>query len=129
MRKAVKEYRYEVDECKMSEECHQYLAQLQKDWERRRLLQAREVAETEQHEPVDGQSLSNESFDSQNSSLSSSKRSNESSLTSDPRSLVEQQIDDVFGSQKSSWNAYEPLERPGCISEYLDPRAMVRRIR
>lgn len=33
MRKAVKEYRYEVEETKMSEECAQYLAQLQKDWE------------------------------------------------------------------------------------------------
>lgn len=33
MRKAAKEYRYEVDEAKMSEECTQYLDQLQKDWE------------------------------------------------------------------------------------------------
>ena len=33
MRKAVKDYRYEVDEPKMSEECAQYLAQLHKDWE------------------------------------------------------------------------------------------------
>ncbi|KAE8245378.1 hypothetical protein A4X13_0g5953 [Tilletia indica] len=35
MRKAVKEYRYEVGEGRMSEECLQYLEQLQKDWERR----------------------------------------------------------------------------------------------
>lgn len=33
MRRAVKDYRYEVEETKMSEECSQYLAQLQKDWE------------------------------------------------------------------------------------------------
>ncbi|KAK0530520.1 hypothetical protein OC835_003988 [Tilletia horrida] len=35
MRKAVKDYRYEVGEGRMSEECLQYLEQLQKDWERR----------------------------------------------------------------------------------------------
>ena len=33
MRKVSKEYRYEVDEPKMSDECQQYLQQLQKDWE------------------------------------------------------------------------------------------------
>lgn len=37
MRRAVRDYRYEVNESKMSEECVQYLAQLQKDWERRRV--------------------------------------------------------------------------------------------
>ena len=37
MRRAVREYRYEINEGRMTEECAQYLAQLQKDWERRRL--------------------------------------------------------------------------------------------
>lgn len=37
MRRAVKDYRYEVNEGKMTEECTQYLAQLQKDWERHRI--------------------------------------------------------------------------------------------
>lgn len=37
MRRAVRDYRYEVNESRMSEECVQYLAQLQKDWERRRV--------------------------------------------------------------------------------------------
>jgi hypothetical protein len=37
MRRAVREYRYEVGESKMTEECSQYLAQLQKDWERQRV--------------------------------------------------------------------------------------------
>jgi len=35
MQKAVKDYRYEVGETRMTEECVQYLEQLQKDWERR----------------------------------------------------------------------------------------------
>jgi hypothetical protein len=37
MRRAVKDYKYEVQEGRMTEECIQYLAQLQKDWERQRV--------------------------------------------------------------------------------------------
>ncbi len=37
MRRAVKDYRYEVNEPRMSDECSQYLSQLQRDWERRRI--------------------------------------------------------------------------------------------
>jgi hypothetical protein len=37
MRRAVRDYKYEVNETRMTEECNQYLAQLQKDWERHRV--------------------------------------------------------------------------------------------
>lgn len=37
MRRAVRDYKYEVEEGKMNEECIQYLTQLQKDWERHRV--------------------------------------------------------------------------------------------
>jgi hypothetical protein len=37
MRRAIRDYRYEVNEGRMTEECTQYLAQLQKDWERHRV--------------------------------------------------------------------------------------------
>lgn len=37
MRRAVRDYKYEVNEGRMTEECNQYLAQLQKDWERHRV--------------------------------------------------------------------------------------------
>lgn len=37
MRRAVRDYRYEVNEGRMTEECVQYLTQLQKDWERHRV--------------------------------------------------------------------------------------------
>ena len=37
MRRAVKDYKYELNEPRMSEDCSQYLAQLQKDWERQRV--------------------------------------------------------------------------------------------
>lgn len=37
MRRAVRDYKYELNEPRMSEDCSQYLAQLQKDWERQRV--------------------------------------------------------------------------------------------
>lgn len=44
MRRAVQNYRYEVNEGKMADECSQYLLQLQRDWEHRRQIP---TAETE----------------------------------------------------------------------------------
>ena len=52
MRRVVKDYRYEVGETRMSEECLQYLDQLIIDWKRRQddqLQQAREQARVVQH--------------------------------------------------------------------------------
>ncbi|GAA5991524.1 hypothetical protein JCM10908_005743 [Rhodotorula pacifica] len=37
LRRAVREYRYEVDETKMDEDCVEYLAQVEKQWERQQL--------------------------------------------------------------------------------------------
>lgn len=37
MRRAVRDYKYEVNEGRMTDECVQYLTQLQKDWERHRV--------------------------------------------------------------------------------------------
>ena len=37
MRRAVRDYKYEINEGRMTEECNQYLQQLQKDWERHRV--------------------------------------------------------------------------------------------
>lgn len=37
MRRAVRDYKYEVNEGRMTEECVQYITQLQKDWERHRV--------------------------------------------------------------------------------------------
>jgi len=43
MWRAVREYRLEVNEGKMAEECAQYLALLQKDWERRKVQMTQEA--------------------------------------------------------------------------------------
>lgn len=37
MRRAIRDYKYEVNEGRMTEECAQYLEQLQKDWEKHRV--------------------------------------------------------------------------------------------
>lgn len=37
MRRAVRDYKFEVNEGRMTDECIQYLTQLQKDWERHRV--------------------------------------------------------------------------------------------
>ena len=50
MRRAVKDYRFEVNEGKMTDECAQYLAQLQKDWEKRRVQLSVEAMQDHQRE-------------------------------------------------------------------------------
>ena len=47
MRRAVRDYRYEVNEGRMTDECVQYLTQLQKDWERHRVKLGVEVMRKE----------------------------------------------------------------------------------
>jgi len=58
MRRAVREYRYEVNEGRMTEECTQYLAQLQKDWERHRVKLGVEALRKEVRVPFFGFRLS-----------------------------------------------------------------------
>jgi hypothetical protein len=57
MRRAVRDYKYEVNEDKMTEECSQYLAQLQKDWERHRVKLGVEALRKEVSNPLHSQSL------------------------------------------------------------------------
>jgi hypothetical protein len=47
MRRAVRDYKYEVNESRMTDECIQYLTQLQKDWERHRVKLEVEVLRKE----------------------------------------------------------------------------------
>jgi hypothetical protein len=60
MRRAVRDYRYEVSEPRMDEECVQYLSQLQKDWERRRVRMGVEALQNQvQHYRYYGPSIIN----------------------------------------------------------------------
>ena len=55
MRRAVRDYKYEVNEGHMTDECSQYLAQLQKDWERHRLKVGVEALKKEVSHAMEGQ--------------------------------------------------------------------------
>jgi len=59
MRRAVRDYRFEVNEPRMSEDCSQYLAQLQKDWERQRVRLGVEALrkEVSEHYPANSSRL------------------------------------------------------------------------
>ncbi len=51
LRRAVRDYRYEVNEARMSEECAQYLLQAHEDWERS--VQAHQISEMERSKSTD----------------------------------------------------------------------------
>ncbi|KAH8921867.1 hypothetical protein BT69DRAFT_1243769 [Atractiella rhizophila] len=98
LRKAVRDYRYEVDETRMPEECNQYLLQVQKQWERQRL-------ESKMHAEREG------------------KLGDDSDAKSDT-SDVEKMIDDVFSSP-ASYARYSPPGGVECLGELLDSRYML----
>lgn len=99
MRKAVREYRYEVNEGRMTEECSQYLAQLQRDWEKRRIQLKFEEAE---------------------------RRRSESEGSVASTSVVEEAtpIDALFDGS-TSLAEFVPQTAPECFGELLDSRHML----
>jgi hypothetical protein len=64
MRRAVRDYKYEVNENHMTEECSQYLAQLQKDWERHRVKLGVEALRKEVCDPLASLSRNSDDFGS-----------------------------------------------------------------
>ncbi|KLO14496.1 hypothetical protein SCHPADRAFT_872681 [Schizopora paradoxa] len=82
MRRAVRDYRYEVNEPHMADDCVQYLAQLQKDWERQRVKMGVEALRKEMNgrdsdsdETGSSRSGSRDDAASARSSVTSSKES------------------------------------------------------
>ncbi|KAK9894291.1 hypothetical protein P389DRAFT_163384 [Cystobasidium minutum MCA 4210] len=122
LQKAVKDYRHEVEETKIAEECTQYLSQLQKDWERRRMLQGLEVT-AQQLSRGPSSSSSAASIDSQQTGTSVSLQSNESSRTSDMRSDSERHIDEIFGDPTArKYDGFVPVLRRENFGELLEAR-------
>ncbi|KIJ45525.1 hypothetical protein M422DRAFT_67024 [Sphaerobolus stellatus SS14] len=124
MRRAVRDYRYEVSETRMSEECSQYLIQLQKDWERRRVrlgVEAlrREMGDKDYDREGSVASTINEVPEdvSQTPSLSGSTQS--SQLTRAQRG-----IDLLFSRdyERAEWEAPQP---PEALGELRDSRHML----
>jgi hypothetical protein len=99
MRKAVRDYRFEVGEGKMTDECAQYLVQLQKDWERRRVVQS--MQEMERRRVSEG--------------------SDDSCVAETDDSTP---IDSLFDGTTALAD-FTPQSAPECIGELLDSRFML----
>lgn len=103
LRRAVRDYRYEVDEPKISEDCTQYLLQIQKQWER---LRVQKTVDEAQGTPE--------------SARSTSPTESNISIQSD----VVRMIDEVF-SDPSSFGHYTPPGGSEALGELLNSRYMV----
>ena len=139
MRRAVRDYRYEVSENHMTEECSQYLAQLQKDWERQRVklgvealrktvgalylrrrlyLTSEQIVDRDESDSDinDGASANQANQAAQAAQTASESESNEAS--------AQKSIDDLFSRtfDKSEW---VPPKPPAVLGELLDSRHML----
>ncbi|KAI0080315.1 hypothetical protein K474DRAFT_1769549 [Panus rudis PR-1116 ss-1] len=119
MRRAVRDYRYEVNEGRMTEECIQYLAQLQKDWERHRVKLGVEAIRKE---------LGERDKEREGTVSPTPDDSDPSPPLLPPLSpgvaAAQRNIDMLFdkGFEKSAW---EPAKPPEALGELLDSRYML----
>ncbi|KZT75110.1 hypothetical protein DAEQUDRAFT_720328 [Daedalea quercina L-15889] len=122
MRRAVRDYRYEVNEPRMTDECTQYLAQLQKDWERHRIKLGVEALRKEigerDRDREEGLSVSPSLHDVPIDD------GRQSPVSSQETSAAQRNIDALFDRswEKSSW---EPARAPDPLGELLDSRYML----
>nr|GAT44119.1 predicted protein [Mycena chlorophos] len=118
MRRAVREYKYEVNEPRMPEECVQYLTQLQKDWERHRVKLGVEALRKERD--TDRDSVS--SFATESHSVTGPAST--PSIASSESSANQQGIDLLFEKSQDK-PAWEPAKAPQVLGELLDSRHML----
>jgi len=118
MRRAVRDYKYEVQEGRMTEECSQYLAQLQKDWERHRVKLGVEALrkEMEDHERDDTSSILNDDV--------SARAVSSAGSVSTEASSTQHNIDLLF-DQEQDGASWEPVRPPEVLGEFLDSRYML----
>ncbi|GJJ09439.1 hypothetical protein Clacol_003661 [Clathrus columnatus] len=121
MRRAVRDYRYEISEGRMSEECAQYLAQLHKDWERRRIKLGVEAIRRDMHER-DNDRESNISSTVNDSSEGASYA--ESTSTISERSENQRDIDLLFSKEQGRGSWRSP-RTPDVLGELQDSRYML----
>ncbi|EIW86798.1 hypothetical protein CONPUDRAFT_161452 [Coniophora puteana RWD-64-598 SS2] len=119
MRRAVRDYKYEVNEGRMTEECFQYLTQLQKDWERHRVKIGVEALRKEMGDREREREEYEDSVSHDEAPNSSSRP--ESSIEID---VAQRNIDLMFdkSAEKSDW---EPSRPPQALGELLDSRFML----
>ncbi|GAA5937900.1 hypothetical protein JCM3775_002391 [Rhodotorula graminis] len=110
LRKAVREYRYEVDENRMDEDCAQYLVQIQKQWERLRLQKEAAAAATA-------------AASSASSSGSGAEGVGEPAPTL-PGGDVVRSIDEAF-ADPTAYSSYAPPPTEESTGELLNSRFML----
>ncbi|KAF9229194.1 hypothetical protein BS17DRAFT_742989 [Gyrodon lividus] len=118
MRRAVRDYKYEVNEGRMTDECVQYLTQLQKDWERHRVKMGvealrKEIGERERERDFDDNSMTDQPASAKTPSISTTETS-----------ATQHNIDLLFDRtlDQSSW---EPAKAVQVLGELLDSRYML----
>ncbi|KAF8527881.1 hypothetical protein BU17DRAFT_73568 [Hysterangium stoloniferum] len=120
MRRAVRDYRYEVSEGRMSEECGQYLIQLQKDWERRRVKLGVEAMRREMNDREDREgSASSAVLDTSDASSRAPSIS-----TMSEQSSAQHNIDLLF-SRDREHGEWTPPRPPEALGELRDSRYML----
>ncbi|GFZ51039.1 hypothetical protein JCM24511_08797 [Saitozyma sp. JCM 24511] len=102
MRRAVREYRFEVDEGRMTEECGQYLVQLQKDWERRRVQMSVKAIQDEARR----------------------RQGDEEEESAEEQAGEGTRVDHLFDGT-TSLGDFVPRLAPECLGELLDSRVML----
>jgi len=139
MRRAVRDYKYEVNEGRMTEECIQYLTQLQKDWERHRVKLGVEAMKREvslnlslNGLDVDFAQLSERERDRDDTGSISSLVNDAGSVSRRSPSLApsestlpfNQSIDALFdkSQDKAMWEPQRPSQ---VLGELLDSRHML----
>ncbi|POW00832.1 hypothetical protein PSTT_12863 [Puccinia striiformis] len=127
--KVSRDYRFELDEPKLSEECREYLIQTQQDWDRRRIQRVMELEEADQlalqqlRSSLDPTSptLNNETLPTISSPQLSPSPVENIGLTKAIKA-----IDAAFGTDDLElYRSYEPPIAPECLGELLDSRQML----
>ncbi|KAH9810393.1 hypothetical protein DFH28DRAFT_985825 [Melampsora americana] len=110
MLKSSKEYRFEIEEKKMSEEARRYLIELQQDWDRRRLNRKEEL---EEREKAEAEMIGNGS-----SGLEGLARAEV--IEGDAVKAIDEGL-----MKAEEFERYRPPASPECLGELLDSRYMV----
>lgn len=108
LRRAVRDYRYEVDETKMDDDCVEYLAQVEKQWERLQ-VQRRPADEPAKISSTEGDATAPAKTDGAVSPAAETVKAIDS-ISTDPASLA----------------VYSPPKHPDSAGELLNSRHMVR---
>ncbi|OCH94762.1 hypothetical protein OBBRIDRAFT_845272 [Obba rivulosa] len=121
MRRAVRDYKYEVNEGRMTDECNQYLAQLQKDWERHRVKLGVEALRREMGE----RDRDREDSISASPSLDMAVISDHMSTTSSQETALAQRFIDALFDRSQDKSLWEPAKAPEPLGELLESRHML----